>query len=125
MILALLIHDRGILEDSSLQGLSLAGSLATSQGVDLEAVLVGEAADELAPTLADYGVATTHLVHHDGLVDYSPSAWGASIAQLESQFTLQQTGSTAQTIASHSESLHPVPSSVTQQLLELHAEQPS
>ena len=82
MILALLIHDRGILEESSLQGLSLARSLATSQGVELDAVLVGEAADDLAAPLGDYGVATTHLVHHDGLVDYSPSAWGASIAQL-------------------------------------------
>lgn len=82
MILALLVHDRGVLEESSLQGLSLAGSLATSQGVDLHAVLIGDSGDELAAALGDYGVAAAHLVHHDGLTDYSPSAWGASVAQL-------------------------------------------
>lgn len=82
MILALLIHDRGILEESSLQGLSLARSLATSQGVELHAVLIGEAGDGLSASLGDYGVATVHLVHHEGLSDYGPTAWGASVAQL-------------------------------------------
>jgi electron transfer flavoprotein alpha subunit len=82
LILALLIHDRGILEESSLQGLSLARSLATSQGVELHAVLIGEAGDGLSASLGDYGVATVHLVHHEGLSDYGPTAWGASVAQL-------------------------------------------
>ena len=82
MILALLIHDRGLLEENSLQGLSLARSLATSQGVDLHTVLIGEAGDELAAGLGDYGVTTAHLVHHEGLSDYGPTAWGASVAQL-------------------------------------------
>lgn len=82
MILAVLTHDRGELEESSLQGLTVARSLAGTLGVQLDAVLIGEAADPNAGRLAEHGVTTVHLVHHDGLGDYGPRAWAASLAQL-------------------------------------------
>lgn len=82
MIIAVLTHDQGQLEESSLQGLTLARTMAQTVGTDLHAALIGEAADGLAANLGGYGVSVVHLVHHDGLSDYSPTAWGASIAQL-------------------------------------------
>ena len=75
-------HDRGRLEESSLQGLTLARFLAESLGIGLHAALIGEEADGLARVLSGYGVITTHLAHHDGLADYSPVAWGAVLSQL-------------------------------------------
>lgn len=86
MILALLVHDRGVLEETSLQGLTLARSLATSLGAELHAVLIGQGAQILAQGLGEHGVAVCHLVQHEGLSDYAPEAWAASLAQLiESQ----------------------------------------
>lgn len=62
------------MEESSLQGLTAARSL----GDAVEAVAIGTEIDGLA----EYGVETQHVVTHDGLDDYSPHAWGKSLAQL-------------------------------------------
>ncbi len=78
MILTLITHDRGVLEESSLQGLTLARQLAESLATELHAAVIGVDVDGLA----DFGVAMTHEVSHEGLDDYSPTAWGAAVAQL-------------------------------------------
>ena len=78
MILALITHDRGVLEETSLQALTFARRLADQIGVELHAVSVGE---EIGG-LGDFGVSTIHEIQHDKLDDYAPSAWGASLAQL-------------------------------------------
>lgn len=78
MILTLITHDRGVLEDTALQALTFARGLALDLGVDLHAAVIGLEIDGLA----DYGVSVTHLVGHDQLDDYSPTAWGAALAQL-------------------------------------------
>jgi electron transfer flavoprotein alpha subunit len=82
VIFALVTHDRGNLEESSLQGLTTARVLATELGEELHAVLIGEAADGLIGTVGEYGASKVHLICHDGLTDYSPKAWGVSLAQL-------------------------------------------
>ena len=82
MILVLVVHDRGDLEESSLQGLAFARSMAAGWSVELHAVVVGEPGAEIAKGLGDYGVETVHLITHDGLIDYAPEAWGVSLAQL-------------------------------------------
>lgn len=74
MILVLITHDRGSIEESALQGLTYARSL----GEEIHAVSIGSEIGGLAP----YGVAKHHVITHDGLDDYSPSAWGAALAQL-------------------------------------------
>lgn len=74
MILVLLTHDRGALDESSLQGLTYARRL----GEEIHAVSVGA---EIAG-LGEYGVVVQHVVEHEVLDDYSPSAWGESLAQL-------------------------------------------
>lgn len=77
IVLALIEHDRGVLNESSLRMLTLARQLGA-----VEAVLIGEEADGLAQSLGEYGVAKVHLVHHDLLTDYSPEAWGEVLVQL-------------------------------------------
>lgn len=78
MILAVVTHDRGVIEETSLQALTFARALAGRLGVGLEAAVVGAGVEGLA----GYGVEKTHQISHDQLDDYCPSGWGKSIAQL-------------------------------------------
>ncbi len=78
MILTLITHDLGVLEETTLQALTFARGLADDLGLELHAAVIGFEIENLA----DYGVSVTHLIGHDQLDDYSPSAWGVSLAQL-------------------------------------------
>ncbi|MBI4013876.1 MAG: electron transfer flavoprotein subunit alpha/FixB family protein [Candidatus Rokubacteria bacterium] len=82
MILGLVEHDRGRLDEASLEMLTLARRLAREPGVPLHAVLVGGEARPLAARLGAYGVAAVHLVRHERLGDYAPEAWARSVAGL-------------------------------------------
>ncbi len=74
MILVLVTHDRGRIEESALQGLTAARSL----GADIQAVSMGVEIDDLA----EYGITKQHVAIHEGLDDYTPSGWGVALAQL-------------------------------------------
>jgi electron transfer flavoprotein alpha subunit len=74
MILVLITHDRGEIEESTLQGLTASRSL----GDDIQAVSIGAELDGLA----EFGISKQHVVRHDALDDYCPSAWGHALAQL-------------------------------------------
>ncbi len=80
MILTLITHDRGVIEETFLQALTLARSLAQELGVPLHAIWIGEGLEGLS--LGEHGVSVVHHVTHDGLSDYTPAAWGASVAQV-------------------------------------------
>lgn len=80
MILALITHDRGAIEETCLQALALARSLAEDLGAPLHAAWIGD--EPPVEALAAQGVAVIHHVDHDGLDDYSPSAWGSAVADL-------------------------------------------
>lgn len=80
MILALITHDRGAVEETSLQALALARSLTDDLGERLEAAWIGDGLD--ADLFGSHGVATVHHVAHPDLDDYGPDAWGAALAQL-------------------------------------------
>lgn len=82
MILALITHDRGTIEETCLQALTLARSLAEDLGTQLHAAWIGD--EPPVGTLAGQGVSVIHQVDHDGLDDYSPSAWGSAVAELVS-----------------------------------------
>jgi electron transfer flavoprotein alpha subunit len=82
MILALIEHDRGTLNPTSLECLTLAREVSEQSGAPLEAVLIGEAARNLVPELGAYGVSRAHLVTHEGLNDYVPEAWARAVVQL-------------------------------------------
>jgi electron transfer flavoprotein alpha subunit len=81
VILVLAEHDRGTLNDLSLQAMALARTLA-SEGEPVEAVGVGAEAASLAGTLGAHGAATVHVAEHEGLTDFAPDAWATSIAEV-------------------------------------------
>ncbi len=82
MILGLIEHDRGKLNESSLEMLTFGRHLAEQLDVELGAILIGQQAEALVQGLADYGVTTAYLVQHERLDDYAPEAWTHSIVQL-------------------------------------------
>ncbi|GAC1625897.1 MAG: electron transfer flavoprotein subunit alpha [Chloroflexota bacterium] len=82
MIIALIEHDRGRLQDLSLQMLTMGHRLAGELEVPLHAVLVGEAARPIADRLGSYGVSTVDLAQGDSLDDYAPEAWAQSVVEL-------------------------------------------
>ena len=82
MILALAEHDRGVLNELSLQGMALGRSLAAGAGEPLEAVAVGAEAKAITDVLGAHGASTVHLAEHEGLTDFAPAAWAAAVADV-------------------------------------------
>lgn len=82
MILGIIEHDRGQLNNQSLEMLTLAREVAAMEGVGVTAVLIGDPAAPLADGLATYGVSQAVVVSHDGLTDYAPEAWAEAVVQL-------------------------------------------
>lgn len=80
MILTLITHDRGVVEETAWQALTMARQLAGGTGSPLHAVWVGDRLD--AESLGIYGVETVHQVSGDDFDDYNPQAWGRAVAQL-------------------------------------------
>ena len=95
MILGIIEHDRGQLNNQSLEMLTLAQEVAASEGVGVTAVLIGQNAAPLADSLATYGVNRAIVVTHDRLDDYAPEAWAESVMQVagaESPKAIMATG---------------------------------
>ncbi|MBT3712281.1 MAG: electron transfer flavoprotein subunit alpha/FixB family protein [Anaerolineae bacterium] len=82
MILTLIEHAQGALSERTLEMLTLARTLAKNSDTMLEAILIGEAGDDLAGQLAAYGVSRAHLIQHESLSDYAPDAWAQSMVQV-------------------------------------------
>jgi electron transfer flavoprotein alpha subunit len=82
MVLVLVDHERGEPDELSLQALTFGRRLAEQLGVALQAVVVGEAAGDIARRLAAYGASTVHVVEHERLDEYAPEAWAESVVQL-------------------------------------------
>ncbi len=77
-VLALLDHDRGSLSETALQAVSFAASL----GFGIEAVVIGEGADEVVADLDAPGISKIHVIGHELLSDYAPEGFGDALAQL-------------------------------------------
>ncbi len=77
MILAIVEHDRGMLNELSLQMLALARGLG-----DVEAVILGSSGAGIAEGLGAHGVSKVHVADHELLADYGPDAWAESVKQL-------------------------------------------
>jgi electron transfer flavoprotein alpha subunit len=87
MIIGLIEHERGKLNELSLQMLTLGRRLAGQVGVPLHAVLIGEAARPLADGLGAYGVSVAHQALHERLDDYAPEAWAQCVVELIGSLT--------------------------------------
>lgn len=82
MILTLIEHDRGRLNELSLEALTFGRRLAEQLGEPQHAVLIGAEAQGLAERLGAYGASTVHLALHDRLTDYAPEAWAQTLVGL-------------------------------------------
>ena len=83
MILVLVDHDRGVMDELSLQAIAFAAGL----GEAVEALVVGEAGTAVAESLGRYGVSASHLAVGEGLRDYSAPAVARSAAELVGRFS--------------------------------------
>ena len=95
MIIGIIEHDRGQLNNQSLEMLTLARAVAASEGVWVTAVLIGQNAAPLADSLATYGVNRAVVVTHEQLDDYAPEAWAEAVVQVaaaESPKAIMATG---------------------------------
>lgn len=70
MILVYVDHDRGEVDPVSLQAISAAKGLDS----DVQAVIVGAGAKEIAAAAALYGAGVVHVGSHANLLDYTPRA---------------------------------------------------
>ncbi len=82
MILALIDHDRGKLDETYLEMLTAGRSLAAALDQKLEAVVIGGGGRSLSPELGKFGVQRVHLAVQDLLDDYAPQAWAACAVHL-------------------------------------------
>jgi len=78
MILVLVDHDRGELDQLSLRALTAARKL----GHDVEAVVVGKEGAALAGIVGEYGARTLHVAVHASVTDYTPMATGRALKDL-------------------------------------------
>jgi electron transfer flavoprotein alpha subunit len=82
MILVYVDHDRGTLDELSLQAIAAARGLDS----DVQAVMVGADAVALAPRLGEFGVGTVHVAVDPRITDYTPMAAGRALASAAEQF---------------------------------------
>jgi electron transfer flavoprotein alpha subunit len=82
VVLVLVDHDHGQLDELSLQAVTYGRRLAAGVGEPLEALVVGEEGRAVAAGLGEYGVATAHLAVHAGLTGYAPVASARAAAEV-------------------------------------------
>jgi electron transfer flavoprotein alpha subunit len=78
MILVLVDHDRGELDQLSLRALTAARKL----GQDVEAIVIGKEGAALAGIVGEYGAKVLHVASHANLTDYTPMASGRALKNL-------------------------------------------
>jgi electron transfer flavoprotein alpha subunit len=82
MALVVVNHDRGTLDELSLQAVAFARDLAAQSGQPVTALVVGESGRDVAATLGEHGVADVRLAVHPSLTDYSPTATARAAVQV-------------------------------------------
>jgi len=78
MILVLVDHDRGELDQLSLRALTAARKL----GQDVETIVIGKEGAALAGIVGEYGAKVLHVATHANLTDYTPMASGRALKDL-------------------------------------------
>ena len=84
-LLVLCDHDRGVISDSAFEALTFARSIAGSENLSLQAVLIGQGSEEAAESVISFGVETVNVASHEFLIDYGPEAWGETLTQIANE----------------------------------------
>ena len=83
MVLVLVDHENGEIDEASLQTVTYGRELAAAAGEPLEALVVGDAG--VAGALGSHGVGTVHVAVHDALTGYAPAAAARAAMQIASR----------------------------------------
>lgn len=83
MILVYVDHDRGVLDELSLQAVTAARGLDP----EVQAIMVGADAVTAAARLGEFGVTTTHVAVDPRIGDYTPMASGRAVSQMVRQLS--------------------------------------
>jgi len=83
MVLVLVDHENGEIDEASLQTVTYGRELAASTGEPLEALVVGDAG--VAGALGAHGVATVHVAVHDAFTSYAPVAAARAASEVASR----------------------------------------
>jgi electron transfer flavoprotein alpha subunit len=81
MVLTLVEHDNGEVDDVSLETLTLARDVAEQAGESLEAIAFGAEAEGVADDVGAYGADIVHVVDDGDLDDYAPEAYARAVVQ--------------------------------------------
>ena len=82
MLLVVLEHDRGSMDEAAREALTFGRGLATQMGVPLHGALIGADNAELVSEAGAYGAEAVYTVAHEVLADFGPEAWGETAAEL-------------------------------------------
>ena len=82
MMIGLLEHERGKLQESSFETLTAVRRLAAQSDVPFSALLIGAAAGPHLERLGAFGVSTVYQVEDERLTDYAPEAWAHGAADV-------------------------------------------
>jgi electron transfer flavoprotein alpha subunit len=80
MVLVLVEHDGGAVDELSLQAVAFARDLAGGSAV--EALLVGAGGAEAAAGLGAHGVSTAHVADDDRLGAFAPAGWARCVTEV-------------------------------------------
>ena len=84
-LLVLCDHDRGVVSDSAYEALTFAKPISDSENISLQAVLIGQGAEEAAKSIISFGVETVNIATHECLTDYGPEIWGEAVKQIANE----------------------------------------
>ncbi|MCY4136582.1 MAG: electron transfer flavoprotein subunit alpha/FixB family protein [bacterium] len=82
MLLVVLEHDRGTMDEAAREALTFGRGLAAQMGVPLHAALIGGDDADLVAEAGAFGAEAVYTVVSDVLADFGPEAWGEAAAEL-------------------------------------------
>ncbi len=85
MLLVVLEHDRGAMDEAAREALTFGRGLAAQMGLPLHAALIGADNAELVAEAGAFGAEAVYTAVHDVLSDFGPEAWGEAAAEVVRQ----------------------------------------
>ena len=82
MLLVVLEHDRGAMDEAAREALTFGRGLSAQMGAPLHAALIGANDADLVAEAGAFGAEAVYTVVGDVLADFGPEAWGEAAAEL-------------------------------------------
>ena len=82
MLLVVLEHDRGTMDEAAREALTFGRGLAAQMGAPLHAALIGADDAGLVAEAGAFGAEAVYTAVHEVLSDFGPEAWGEAAAEM-------------------------------------------